>query len=116
MPVSAQLSTQYQEKLKGALSSAQSSDWSFAFDILEYLEKNPDKAAEFGKDPEAYVRAKGMKLPTGYHLHYIDADGNRYPEEKKMEGPSVRPLVEITDGIHTLGVCIGICTIFGGSC
>jgi hypothetical protein len=105
MSLTTQEAMTFTQDLKAAFTKAESADWTFAFTILDYLSRNSDKVADFGRDPEGFVRSNGMSLPNGYHLHYIDSDGKRYPEEQSVEGPSVRNVVEISDGRHTLGTC-----------
>ncbi|WP_407973320.1 hypothetical protein ACJ51O_36310 (plasmid) [Burkholderia pyrrocinia] len=111
MSLTTQETAKFTQDLKATFTTAEGADWTFAFTILDYLSTNPDKVTDFGKDPEGFVRSNGMALPNGYHLHYIDSDGKRYPEEQAVEGPSVRNVVEISDGLHTLGTCI-ICIPF----
>ena len=97
--------------LNRAFKSAQQAEWSFAFEILDYLEAQPHEVANLSSDPAEFMRSKGFKLPEDFHMHYVDETGKRYPPEQDSDPSSItiRPEVSISRNGKTLAWCFTLC-------
>lgn len=94
-------------EIKTAVESLQDADFSWTENVIEKLNADKNLLPEFSKNPEDFVTNMGIKIPDGYHLHYISKEGIYYPEENNTPSKSgFRIEVRIDKDYSALGVCI----------
>jgi len=104
--------TQAADTLKGT-------DLAWAYDVIDSLKDNPQAISDFEKDPNFFIKQLGHEIPDGFHVHYIDQDGNYFPKEDNFT-PSAdgsRLEARVDKGNVALGVCVycpGGCANKGG--
>ena len=69
-------------EIKTAVESLQDADFSWTENVIEKLNADKNLLPEFSKNPEDFVTNMGIKIPDGYHLHYISKEV--YTIQKKI--------------------------------
>jgi hypothetical protein len=102
------------ENLLSAATNLQAADLAWIPTFLSELKGNPDKFKKFCSAPEEYIRASGYDLPEGFHVHYIDENGEYFPRETDRSPAASGSRLEAR--VDHDGVALGVCIYCPGGC
>jgi len=102
------------ERLVNAADTLKGSDLSWAYDVLDNLEKHPDEISDFDKDPHEYIKKLGHEIPDGFHVHFIDKDGSYTPRENNFLPSNNGSRLEAR--IDKKHIALAVCIVCEGSC
>lgn len=94
--------------LAQAADTLKGSDLTWAYDVIDSLKNNPQAINDFEKDPNFFIKQLGHDIPEGFHVHYIDEQGNYFPNETVLTPTDDGSRLEarIDKGNVALGVCV----------
>jgi len=94
--------------LMNAAKALQESELAWVPQFLSEFKGDAEALKKFDSAPEEYIRSRGYDLPDGFHVHYIDENGEYHPREDNLSpGDSgFRLEARVDHGNVALGICI----------